>query len=245
MKGKDKGALISFAIVMMALSAGAAGSRTPDSQGSATMVMPRFCTQEAMICPDGTAVGRVGPDCEFAPCPEIDPKIMIRLYPGWNLISLPGKGELSPGDCTNGNLYGFVYLEETGHYETIAEAEEEIGSDALWGHVSKNAFWAYSYEKCTMSLLPEKATLSSEISLKQGWNYVPITKDMEGKELSAVSGGCAIARAYYWDGFSQSWKAIGEYDRLSIEGDQRGIAIDSNGFCTLGQLPPSPQPADE
>lgn len=27
------------------------------------------CTEEVMICPDGTAVGRVGPNCEFAPCP--------------------------------------------------------------------------------------------------------------------------------------------------------------------------------
>jgi hypothetical protein len=27
------------------------------------------CTQEAMVCPDGSAVGRVGPRCEFAPCP--------------------------------------------------------------------------------------------------------------------------------------------------------------------------------
>ena len=27
------------------------------------------CTMEAKLCPDGTAVGRVGPNCEFAPCP--------------------------------------------------------------------------------------------------------------------------------------------------------------------------------
>lgn len=27
------------------------------------------CTQEAKLCPDGTAVGRTGPNCEFAPCP--------------------------------------------------------------------------------------------------------------------------------------------------------------------------------
>lgn len=27
------------------------------------------CTLEAKLCPDGSAVGRVGPDCEFAPCP--------------------------------------------------------------------------------------------------------------------------------------------------------------------------------
>lgn len=28
------------------------------------------CTMEAKICPDGSAVGRSGPKCEFAPCPE-------------------------------------------------------------------------------------------------------------------------------------------------------------------------------
>ena len=27
------------------------------------------CTAEAKICPDGKAVGRTGPNCEFAPCP--------------------------------------------------------------------------------------------------------------------------------------------------------------------------------
>ncbi len=30
---------------------------------------PVFCTQDAMECPDGSFVGRVGPNCEFAPCP--------------------------------------------------------------------------------------------------------------------------------------------------------------------------------
>jgi hypothetical protein len=28
-----------------------------------------FCTQDAMECPDGSYVGRTGPNCEFAPCP--------------------------------------------------------------------------------------------------------------------------------------------------------------------------------
>jgi hypothetical protein len=31
---------------------------------------PIACTEEAKICPDGSAVGRVPPDCEFAPCPS-------------------------------------------------------------------------------------------------------------------------------------------------------------------------------
>jgi len=30
----------------------------------------KACTMEAKICPDGSAVGRSGPNCEFAPCPD-------------------------------------------------------------------------------------------------------------------------------------------------------------------------------
>ncbi len=32
---------------------------------------PKACTQEAKLCPDGSYVGRTGPNCEFAPCPEV------------------------------------------------------------------------------------------------------------------------------------------------------------------------------
>ncbi len=30
------------------------------------------CDQSALICPDGSAVGRSGPDCRFAPCPTCE-----------------------------------------------------------------------------------------------------------------------------------------------------------------------------
>lgn len=29
-----------------------------------------FCTQEVKTCPDGSFVGKAGPECEFAPCPD-------------------------------------------------------------------------------------------------------------------------------------------------------------------------------
>lgn len=34
---------------------------------------PTGCTEEAKICPDGSSVGRIGPDCEFPECPEVKP----------------------------------------------------------------------------------------------------------------------------------------------------------------------------
>lgn len=30
---------------------------------------PAACTRDAKVCPDGTSVGRTGPNCEFAACP--------------------------------------------------------------------------------------------------------------------------------------------------------------------------------
>ncbi|MBM3209496.1 hypothetical protein FJZ40_04375 [Candidatus Shapirobacteria bacterium] len=38
--------------------------------GVPTKPREKACTSEAKICPDGSAVGRVGPNCEFAPCPN-------------------------------------------------------------------------------------------------------------------------------------------------------------------------------
>ena len=29
-----------------------------------------MCTTDAKLCPDGSAVGRMPPNCEFAPCPD-------------------------------------------------------------------------------------------------------------------------------------------------------------------------------
>lgn len=38
-----------------------------------SMAKPVACTLEAKVCPDGSTVVRVGPNCEFAACPPTDP----------------------------------------------------------------------------------------------------------------------------------------------------------------------------
>jgi hypothetical protein len=45
---------------------GGHGGSVPNQGGEDDMVA---CTMEAKICPDGSAVGRQGPRCEFAKCP--------------------------------------------------------------------------------------------------------------------------------------------------------------------------------
>lgn len=45
---------------------GESGQRTPMNPETGVEVA---CTMEAKICPDGSSVGRMPPNCEFAPCP--------------------------------------------------------------------------------------------------------------------------------------------------------------------------------
>lgn len=59
---------------------------------------PKACTEEAKICTDGSTVVRTGPNCEFAPCPEIvgieDKIIITSPKPGdqiLNPVSVSGK----------------------------------------------------------------------------------------------------------------------------------------------------------
>lgn len=44
-------------------------SGSGDTGGSGSRGGAKRCTMEAKVCPDGSSVGRTGPNCEFAPCP--------------------------------------------------------------------------------------------------------------------------------------------------------------------------------
>lgn len=65
------------------------------------------CTMEAKLCPDGSAVGRTGPNCEFAKCPEIknDKADLIQVS-----APLPGTLVTSPLDIL-GTARGTWYFE--------------------------------------------------------------------------------------------------------------------------------------
>ncbi len=40
---------------------------------------PIACTMDAKICPDGSAVGRTGPNCEFAKCPDSETPVACTM----------------------------------------------------------------------------------------------------------------------------------------------------------------------
>lgn len=77
------------------------------------------CTADAMLCPDGvTYVGRQGPDCEFAACPEIA-DLNVNGIPNANIDNTNVR--VNTNAAVNTNIAVSVndwktYTNETGHY---------------------------------------------------------------------------------------------------------------------------------
>jgi hypothetical protein len=71
---------------------------------------PRACTQEAKICENGRSVGRVGPNCEFAPCElpssleECDSK--DEFWKNWCYMDYAVEVASDPAICDKIRRYG-------------------------------------------------------------------------------------------------------------------------------------------
>ena len=66
----NKKYFIIFIILILILLAGAIYLALWPGKFFGNQNKPIACTMEAKLCPDGSAVGRTGPNCEFSPCPE-------------------------------------------------------------------------------------------------------------------------------------------------------------------------------
>ncbi len=69
--GKENGLLVIVLMLLLSLIIGLGigyvlGNISKDEGVNENAVA---CTMDALVCPDGTGVGRIPPSCDFAPCP--------------------------------------------------------------------------------------------------------------------------------------------------------------------------------
>ena len=87
---------------------------------------PVACTQEAKVCPDGSAVGRTGPNCEFAQCPEMT--ILGNCYTGGCSEQICSDKEGVVSTCE--------YRKEYGCYKN-AKCERQVNGQCGWTMTSE------------------------------------------------------------------------------------------------------------
>ena len=159
--------------------------------------------------------------------------IKIKLYKGWNLISLPGKLVKFEKIELERKLIGFVYLKEEQKYVTLKDAQEILG-DRFREYLARNAFWVYSYEDIGLKVKIDREISYNDIDLKKGWNLAPITEDMLGGYLSDIKGDCEFEKLYLWDAAGQKWEKIDESYHFSDNLLNYGFLIKAKEDCRLG-----------
>jgi hypothetical protein len=198
---------------------------------------------------EATATGVLNVLYEEPPEPPSE-KLRLSLSEGWNLITLPGEGRISEGTCKGLNeLYAFVYVKEIGDYMTLKEAADYMGEKRLREYLRLNSFWVYSFRECVMTFALEEATSLNELELVGGWNFLPVTQDMEGNSLSAISGDCDLEKSYYWNAGAQSWEKLSGGEDFTEDMLYKGFIVKAEDSCSFGwgaiiAPPPLPSPPE-
>ena len=91
------------------------------------------CTKEAKVCPDGSTVGRVGPKCEFVPCP-VPKGVLIDSLKNVALV-YPNPYDISKNDTID-LVKGHALIYDAGNikpraYDVAVTAVGDLDSDGV------------------------------------------------------------------------------------------------------------------
>ncbi len=244
----------------------AAGSGQPQAVQVQAMntVSAEAAAEQVKIAPDLVASGRAykfrvavsgeddSQDSAYAilnvlyspPPPPPSDEVEMELSQGWNLIALPGEGTLLEGDCER-EPQAYVYLKSREEYVTLKEAAGILGNEGLKDYLRTHSFWVYSYKSCEMRFRLDEATSLHDLSLDEGWNFLPVTQDMEGNSLNGIGGDCDFGKSYYWDSRAQNWERMSLDDDFEEDMLYKGFVANVEDSCDFGWgaiLAPPPIP---
>lgn len=154
-------------------------------------ISPKACTEEAKICPDGSSVGRTGPNCEFAACPSSSPR-----ESGDKLVDeLPRVVELAKED-----LVKTLGVNES--QMTVENLEKVMWSDGSLGCPKPGEFY-------TQAIVPGYKVIFSynqapyEYHTSEGSRFVQCQEQerVEGKFCGGIAGEiCSKGYTCKYDG---------------------------------------------
>jgi serpin B len=109
------------------------------------------CTEEAKICPDGSAVGRVAPTCEFAPCPGTGPLPLPPITGNADDTGATPSGIMTVVDANN--QFAFEM------YSKLNSEPENAGKNLFFSPYSISTALAMTYEGAVGQTANEMATV--------------------------------------------------------------------------------------
>jgi len=181
--------------------------------------MPVACTMEAKICPDGSAVGRGGPDCEFDPCPGESAESGFCVKKGTDeKLSLDEAKQiaLKDSECSKGNLKEtYMCNEVTGTWWFDLDIEKQGCMPACVVNVATKE--AEINWRCTGLIMPEETTTEQQ-SKETAETFVEnsATYLFDGSGIEFISEKALECEECYEFTFKFTSSAAGYGDRIGL-----------------------------
>jgi hypothetical protein len=112
--------------------------------------LQRACTEEAKICPDGSAVGRIGPSCEFQECPTstiplgTTPEMFVAIPQGYVENENINRDLKSGGDMTIQRAFEKPSLTEGVPHAIVLRQLSVTSEDGIEDDIVRNTIFETS-----------------------------------------------------------------------------------------------------
>jgi hypothetical protein len=151
-----------LSIILVAVAITLAGCSLPGQKPAPSN--PVACTEEAKICPDGSAVGRQGPKCEFAACPVVTPTQTVGIANPASVNCKDKGGNLVSKTIGNGGQYSLCYFDDNRACEEWAM----FRGDCPVGGVKTTGFDTEAQRYCAWSGGSTSAVENAVCKFKDG-----------------------------------------------------------------------------
>ncbi len=171
--------------------------------------------------------------------------VTIKLYRGWNIVSLPGELNRFIGNEGNGKLIAYIYLPTENRYVTLKDAQNILG-EKFSSFMANTAFWVYSYQNQALTVKVDY-NVANTISLSPGWNFVPIRPDWVLSSIDKLDTTCTFTKLYGWDPRSQQWSVLDLTYQFQGWEENRGFLVKVPSSCSISTssvIVPPPLPED-
>lgn len=131
---------------------------------------PVVCTDDAKLCPDGSYVGRTGPNCEFTACPETNTNVTVNTNSGTNTNSTTDETTDWKTYTDNVNNFSIKYPPTWSYRQSEEIANTSVtftkpGSDIIQPAISIRPM---TVEQLKTELRQNLATIGGSISTQVG-----------------------------------------------------------------------------
>jgi len=177
---------------------------------------------------------------------KINYEVEVILKEGWNLV--PAMCNSGVDDIQSVHIRTlFFYNQFTGeefnyYHEGKFQNEKELASQEEY--LCSSSWWALATADSAAKYKTDYIQKIEDRELRQGWNFIILTPEYEGKTFNEMKGNCAFDKIYNFVTVAQDWFDLTDDNSLDQIVDPSnfgsGVLIKVSDICSMGTTTVTP-----